>query len=412
MLHAVSGTHHKGKGMITRFSDESVKYFPALLFLLVSSLALMFILFISQVGMKYSFLATILSVLVLLTAVLVGFAYFARAPTFAMYAGIIVFFGAGLRVLSLIDTPGAMSDVLAASVEGARLILAGRNPYTTVHHVGPSSIFAYPPLDPIFYIPFTLVDPRWAEVLSGFLILLVFLFISLRTDRSESLLYLALYSFSPLLVAIIAVSTNDTSASLFPFLGTWLLMFSGNTHGKRFDAASVLFGLGFVFKQFGVFPLIFTLAYLVKSRANSLRFLTISIATIMAFYLPFLILSPAEFLNQVLFFHVATRSPNPDFVFWALFPGFFGTPSLVLQFLISSVAGLFLVVRTRSWVECQMAWTTEMLLFLFLGRYFAISYFVYVIPFWILAGYASLSSRRQNLGEMGSIGRKSRQPLR
>jgi hypothetical protein len=411
MLHLASGTH-KGKGMKTRFGDESAKYYPALMFLLVSSLALMFIVLVSQAGMKYSLLTTVLSVLVLLTAILVGFAYFARTPTFAVCAGVIVFIGVGLRILSLIGTPTALSDVLASSVEGARLILAGRNPYTTVHHVGPSNIFAYPPLDPIFYIPFTLVDPRWAEILAGSLILLVFLVISLKTSRPESLLYLALYSFSPLLVAIIAVSTNDTSASLFPFLGAWLLMFSGNNHGKRFDVASILFGLGVVFKQFGVFPLVFTLAYLSKLRANSLRFLTISIATITAFSIPFLILSPSEFLNQVLFFHVAARSPSPHFVLWALFPEFFGTSSLVLQVLLSSVAGLFLLVRAGSWVECQMAWTTELLLFLFLGRYFAVGYFVYVIPFWILAGYALLGSHRQNARENGNRGRRSSQPLR
>jgi uncharacterized membrane protein len=372
--------------------------------LLVSALVLSFLFFTLEPGGKYSSLATVLSVFVLLATVLAGFSYFVRLPSFMFYALVITLLGISLRISSVFSPPG-VSDVLAASVEGARLILADVNPYTSLHHVGPSNIFAYPPLDPIFYIPFTAIDPRWAEVLSGSFMLVILLVVSLRIKRSESLLYLALYSFSPLLTAFVAASTNDTSASLFPFLGTGLLMFSNPAKVKHFDLAGVLFGLGVAFKQFGVFPLIFTLAYLFRSHARWLRFLIISCATVLVISLPFLILSPLNFLYQVAFFHVATRLPSPYFVVWGIYPEMFGLYSLLFQVLLSSIAGLFLLVRSKGWVECQIGWTTTMLLFLFLGRYFAASYFAYVMPFWILAGYMALAHRRNSVGRRSIPGR-------
>lgn len=300
------------------------------------------------------------------------------------YAYAIATIGIALRAASVMLSP-VSSDVLAQSAKGAALILSGQNPYAT-------TVFAYPPLEPLFYISFIGLDLRWVEFGSGSLIVLILLVTSLRSkDQSASVLYLALYCFSTLMIGFVGVSTNDTSAALFPFLAIWLIMFSSNK--SRYDYAGLLLGLGMAFKQFGIFPLIFVIGFLIKRKGPWLRTAIVASFTGAAVSLPFFLWNPTAFLFDIIFFHLAVRITSPYYVIAALNPMFLGPSLLVLQLSLVAVLTVFLLYRIRNWAECQLAWTSIFLLSLVLGRYFAPSYFAYIMPFWILAGMSSVADK-------------------
>lgn len=307
-----------------------------------------------------------------------------------LYAFVIVAIGMAIRAASVILMP-VSSDVLTDSAKAASLILSGENPYQVL--AIPPGRFTYPPLEPLFYIPFLSVDPRWAEFTSGSVILFILLINVLRRseNKSASVLYLAVYSFSILVSGIVGISTNDTSASLFPFLAIWIIMFSGAR--RKFDYAGVLLGLGVAFKQFGIFPLIFVIGFLIRSKGPWLRTAALATLTIALISLPFLLLSPMIFLSKVIIFNFTERTASPYFVLAAVYPQLLGPWLLVLQFSITTILAVWIFSRIKNWSECQIAWTSIFLLSLFLGRYVAPSYFAYVMPFWILAGMNPMTNQ-------------------
>ena len=168
----------------------------------------------------------------------------------------------------------------------------------------------------------------------------------------------------------------------------WLIMFSRVS--RRLDYAGILLGLGVAFKQFGIFPLIFVIGFLIKIKGPWVRTATLATLTIALVSLPFLLMSPVEFLSEVIFFHLAERIASPYYVLVALYPQLMGSWSLVLQFSFTLIVGAWMFHRIKDWSECQVAWTCMFLLALFLGRYFAPSYFAFIMPFWILAGMKHL----------------------
>lgn len=326
------------------------------------------------------------SVIILLAIIATGLIYFCRLGARSL-AGLIAIAGIGFRAAAVLYSPRNYSDVLAHSLEGATMILAGKNPYTTPHSVGPLNAFVYPPLEPLFYAAFLHVDPRWAEVLSGTILLLLFFWMTIQSKTPNGLVLLSLYSLSPLLAVLTGASTNDISAALFPVMGMYLI--SQNPGQAKFILANVLFGLGAGFKQFGVFPALFSVAFLWRLRADWVKATITLASTFIAVILPFLILSPLQLIYQVFLFHVTTRAIEPRYVLGALNPAVFGPYFTAIQFTVLASCSILLILKTRTWAECQIAWTTAMLVFLLLGRYFAPSYFAYILPFWILAGYLS-----------------------
>ncbi|MGP8069134.1 MAG: hypothetical protein ACLP5V_04535 [Candidatus Bathyarchaeia archaeon] len=356
-------------------------YVPAIIFLLASGLLLPFLFLVAKTGSGAAAQVSVLIMLAIIASLICGVVI--REVRF--YAYVTAMIGIALRAASVMFSP-ISSDVLAISAKGATLLLSGRNPYAVLGE------FAYPPLEPLFYIPFIGFDLRWVEFASGSVIVLILLVTSLRSkNQSVSVLYLALYCFSTLMIGFVGASTNDTSAALFPFLGIWLIMFSSYKH--KYDYAGLLMGLGMVFKQFGIFPLIFVIGFLIKCKGPWLRTTIVTSLTTAAISLPFLLWNPTEFLFDVVTFHLAVRIASPYYVIGALNPVFMGPSLLVLQISLMAVLSVFLLYRIRNWAECQLAWTSIFLLSLVLGRYFAPSYFAYIMPFWILAGMSSLADR-------------------
>jgi hypothetical protein len=356
-------------------------YVPAIIFLLASGLLLPFLFLLSKANSGIALQVSVLIMLMIIASLICGVVI--REIRF--YAYVIATIGIALRAASVMFSP-VSSDVLAMSAKGAALLLSGQNPY------GVLGEFAYPPLEPLFYMPFIGFDLRWIEFASGSLIVIILLVTSLRSkDQAASVLYLALYCFSTLMIGFVGVSTNDTSAALFPFLAIWLIMFTSDK--RKYDYAGVLFGLGMAFKQFGIFPVIFVIGFLIKSRGPWLRTIIVTSLTTLAIALPFLLWNPADFLFEVVTFHLSVRITSPYYVIAALNPAFLGPSLLVLQLSLMAVLSVFLLYRIRNWTECQLAWTSIFLLTLVLGRYFAPSYFAYIMPFWILAGMSSLADK-------------------
>ena len=361
-------------------SSTSSRYVPAILFLLASGLLIPLFYYLFLTG-SLSPLAVQVSTLIML-AIIVSLICGLSVRDIRFYAFAITAIGMGLRAACVILFP-VSSDVLSVSAQGASLILSGQNPYQVLGY-RPGK-FAYPPLEPLFYIPFLGVDPRWAEFVSSSIILIILLITSLRSkDKETSVLYLAIYSLSLLMSGFVGLSTNDTSASLFPFLAMWIIMFSSGR--RKFDYAGILFGLGVAFKQFGIFPLIFAIALLIKHKGPWLRTTMLAALTVAFVSLPFLAWSPVDFLSEVIYFHLAERIISPYYVLVALYPQLLGLWLLVLQFSLAIILGVWIFRRIKNWRECQIAWTCIFLLALFLGRYFAPSYFAFIMPFWILAG--------------------------
>ncbi|MGA2785027.1 MAG: hypothetical protein ABSF09_10060 [Candidatus Bathyarchaeia archaeon] len=366
--------------MQSNMGSTSSDYMPAILFLLASGLLIPLFYYLFLTG-SLSPLAVQISTLVML-AIIVSLICWILVRDVRFYAFAVTAIGMGLRAACVILFP-VSSDVLAVSAQGAALILSGQNPYQVLDY-RPGK-FAYPPLEPLFYIPFRSIDPRWAEFVSSSIILTVLLITTLRSkNKNISILYLAIYSLSLLMSGFVGLSTNDTSASLFPFLAMWIIMFSSAR--RKFDYAGILLGLGVAFKQFGIFPMIFAIALLIKHKGPWLRTAILGASTVATISLPFLIWSPTNFLSEVIFFHLAERVISPYYVLVALYPQLLGPWLLVLQFSLTIILGAWLFRRINTWRECQIAWTCVFLVSLFLGRYFAPSYFAFIMPFWILAG--------------------------
>jgi hypothetical protein len=359
-------------------------YVPAIIFLLASGLLLPFLFLAANAGSRVAVQVSVLIILVVIASLICGVVI--REVRFYAYATATI--GIALRAASILVSP-VSSDVLSLSAKGAALILSGQNPYEVLFST--ATKFAYPPLEPFFYMPFTGFDLRWVEFGSGSLIVLILLVTSLKSKQSASVLYLALYCFSTLMVGFVGVSTNDTSAALFPFLGVWFIMFSSNK--RKYDYAGLLLGLGVAFKQFGIFPLIFVIGFLIKCKGPWLRTTIVASLTTAAISLPFLLWNPTDFIFDVVTFHLAVRITSPYYVIAALNPVYLGASLLVLQLSLTAVLSVFLLYRIRNWAECQLAWTSIFLLSLVLGRYFAPSYFAYIMPFWILAGMSSFTDK-------------------
>ena len=367
-------------------------YVPAIIFLLASELLMFYVCLLWRGLYRAAVQVSAPIILVIIGFLICGVVI--RDVRFYAYATATI--GIALRAAIILVSSG-FSDVLLVSAKGAALILSGQNPYEVPMKVWFLSVththivFDFPPLEPLFYMPFIGFDLRWVEFGSGSLIVLILLVTCLRSkERSVSVLYLALYCFSTFMVWVVGASTNDTSAALFPFLAIWFIMFS--SYKRRYDYAGLLLGLGVAFKQFGIFPLIFVIGFLIKCKGPWLRTTIAASLTTAAISLPFLLWNPTDFLfNIITFFFINGGAAVGYYFVIARLPGFPVFPwSLVIQLSLMAVLSVFLLYRIRNWAECQLAWTGIFLLALVLGRYVDPAYFVYVMPFWILGGMSSL----------------------
>jgi len=301
------------------------------------------------------------------------------------YVALIIAFGVLTRLLALRSLPW-YSDVLKATEEAAKTLISGENPYTHVFSIGPKDVFAYPPFELLYYLPFLSLDIRYGEVFASTIILILIYLAGKFFQSKLTLPALTFYAFSSLLIASAAIGANDVSAGMLIALATFLFTISiRKNSSKILIVSAITAGLAVCFKQFSIFFPFFALIYLKKKKLNWRSYLFTFLAVIALISLPFLILSPLQYLREVLLFHVAERIYSSQFILYYLLPkplnSIYESPLwfiiyitvilLTLAFLAYKIKVLFNII-----VYPILAWFIA----LFLGRYLTISYFAFLIP--------------------------------
>jgi len=310
----------------------------------------------------------------------------ATAAGEGLYAFAVVAMGMLARVLAVRHLP-LYSDVLQATEEAARTMLSGGNPYTHAFSTGPKEVFAYPPFEPVYYMPFIAGDIRYGEVFASSTTLIL-LYLAGKTFRSKlTIPVLTFYSLSGLLIASTGVGVNDVSAGMLNLSATLLFAAAVRRKSVRLLIASgVAASLAFCFKQFSIFFPFFSLVYLIRDRRVSWKPYLISfLSTTALIFTPYLVLSPFEFLNEVFTIHLLKRGYSAQFVSYHILPEslkpLYGTRLWSTAYLVILALSLvFFTCKTKSLrgvvAYSALAW----LISLFLGRYMAISYFAFLAP--------------------------------
>jgi len=293
--------------------------------------------------------------------------------------------GTLVRIIAVVQLP-FYSDVLQSTEEAARALLSGENPYTRVFSVGPKDVFAYPPFQPVYYLPFLSVDIRYGEVFAS-LTTMIIIYLAGRISKSKlTVPVLTFYSLSGVLIACAAIGTNDTSAGMLNAFAVFLLTESLRRRSSKIIAASAaVSGLAVCFKQFSIFFPIFALTYLGKRALNWKLYLSSFFSTVFLISSPYLVLSPLEFLREVILFHLGERCYSSDFVLYQILPeNLKACYESNLWTIVHSVMLLALIVlfalRVKTLRECLAYSILIWLIALFLGRYVALSYLAFQAP--------------------------------
>jgi uncharacterized membrane protein len=301
------------------------------------------------------------------------------------YAALITAFGALTRLLAVRSLPW-YADVLKATEEAARTLTSGGNPYTHIFSTGPRDVFAYPPFEPIYYLPFLSVDVRYGEVFAS-TVTLTLIYLAGKFFRSKlTLPTLTFYAFSGLLIASAGIGANDVSAGMLAALATFLFTLSTcKGSSKILVVSAVVAGLAVCFKQFSILYPFFALIYLKKRKLNWRLYLSPFLATVGSISTPFLILSPLQYLREVLSFHLAERIYSPQFILYYLLPKalnpIYESPLWIIVHIAALLLTLtFLAHKTEALPHIIAYPTLAWLILLFLGRYLTISYFAFLAP--------------------------------
>jgi hypothetical protein len=125
------------------------------------------------------------------------------------YLVVLVLVGLGIWLRYPNQFVGGYSDVLTVTRLAIERMLTGQSPYGVGYEgsLPPGSPFPYGPLTLLWYLPFR-DDPKRVELYVSVVVLL------LLAARGGPL-GLVLYALSPLLIALTADGSNDTSAGLF-----------------------------------------------------------------------------------------------------------------------------------------------------------------------------------------------------
>ncbi|MCL5788329.1 MAG: hypothetical protein M1357_00765 [Candidatus Marsarchaeota archaeon] len=230
--------------------------------------------------------------------------------TLSLFASLSAF-----SVGALANLPRYGTDELAIEMYAAKLVLAGRNPYsfayfTGVFHVFPVplssltpvvgggfvSSLMYPALSFEVFLPSLLlhVDPRLTIVAFSSAVMLILVYHYHRNSFDE---------FAP--IALIVV-TLDSLILEFPAASVtdsiWVALLAASYVLKtRKTVSAVLFGLSLSFKQLAFTAAPFYVYYIYKERGilGAAGFTLISAITFLAVNLPYIVLSPTQWLSSL-----------------------------------------------------------------------------------------------------------------
>jgi glycosyl transferase family 87 len=220
-----------------------------------------------------------------------------RVRLFLLFAA-----GALLRVTAVVIWPEPSIDVFVWLREAPSVLLTGHNPYVP-ENMSQGALAVYPPLPIVLAAPFTALglDVRYANVICD--IAAAWLLYAMARRRGQ-----------PVLGALIAGTYLNLPSVPFMLKNAWFepmlaVLLAGGIwladRGNRLG--NVLLGLGLTGKQFGL-PLLFPLWRACRGRR---KFLLAGVGlAITLVIIPFLLWSPASFLNAVLYQHLAIA---PDF---------------------------------------------------------------------------------------------------
>jgi len=224
-------------------------------------------------------------------------------------AGYTFAFGVFERALHVFDFT-FYSDVLLATKEAIRVIFSGGNIYLHVFRssVPPGQPFKYGPFEPIFYIPFYLAfgDLRVAELFSSAIVMALIFSLGRFTGYSKTLIPLALYASWGIIIESTGSGVNDDSAGMLGFLSVFLLILSMNRKSKGLASASaIVLGLSICFKLFPALfaPFIVLVIFNLRDEApiKWKYYLSLTVTTILVLSLPYLVISPQPYLNNIFF---------------------------------------------------------------------------------------------------------------
>jgi hypothetical protein len=216
---------------------------------------------------------------------------------FRLRLGLLFAAGVVLRIAPVVIWPEPPIDVFVWLREAPHVLLAGRNPYVPAN-MSLGALAVYPPLPIVLTAPFALggLDVRYANVVCDLLAALLLY----RTARRLN---------GPVLGALVAGTYLHLPGVPFLFKYAWFepmlavllagglfLVRKGNRLGH------LLLGLGLTGKQFGL-PLLLPLWRALRGQRRPFL-IGVGVAAALVI-LPFFLWSPADFLNGVLYLHLA-----------------------------------------------------------------------------------------------------------
>jgi hypothetical protein len=212
--------------------------------------------------------------------------------------GLIFAAGTVLRMAAVVAWPDPNIDVFVWLRGAAQALLHGHNPYTANYNL-PSDLATYPPLPIMLCLPFSGagLDVRYANVACDVVAAIV-LYLCARRQGQHVLgaLLAAAYLNLPGVPFMIINAWFEPMLAALLGAGIFLL-------GRSNYFGNILLGLGLTGKQFGL--VMFAPVWSAQPGARGSLFLGIGLATA-AIILPFLIASPPDFLDSVLYFHLKT----------------------------------------------------------------------------------------------------------
>ncbi|MGH7173167.1 MAG: glycosyltransferase family 87 protein [Gemmataceae bacterium] len=307
--------------------------------------------------------------------------------------------GAVLRVAPVMIWPEPPIDVFVWMREAPHVLLEGRNPYMPAN-MSQGELAVYPPLPILMTAPFALgsLDVRYANVVCYLLAALLLYCIARRLHRPGlGILVAGTYLNLPGVPFMFTYAWFEPMLAVLLAGGLFLLR-KGNRLGH------LMLAMALTGKQFGL-PLFLPLWRALRGQRRS--FLAgVGLAAALVI-LPFFLWSPTDFLNGVLYLHLAigpdlhslTLRSAAHHLLGLTIPGWFAAAAtLVLISWVSWRAPL-----TRNGLGLWMATVLLTFCLLFVKGYF--NYF-YLCSFLFLLGLAELAPEGETaiLGERATLG--------
>jgi hypothetical protein len=270
---------------------------------------------------------------------------------------LVVLAALAVRAIVLRISPDPVIDVYSWLRDASENASHGRNPYTQgittpygterAIHFGVTEApdpqpAAYPPLPFILCVPFRALglDVRWANIVGDLAAGIALFGVGARRGRpSLGLLCSCLFLNLPRSVWIIEQAWYEPMLAGLFGVGFWLIEFEGRRRWLGF----MLLALGLTGKQFGL-PLLLPLAW---SQRRHWRMLLVALTFAALLMLPWIVWSPRDFLDVILFKHLDRPPQFHSLTVASACQEFLGTsPPRVLTWV--AAAGLILAISWRT----------------------------------------------------------------